>query len=115
VLFAQAVARRQTGDHVVEVKVYSPKGNLYQSISIPFTASAVAAGAERRLEGYPEPVAVQKLGPITVNGVNSMAVKVTLPVAGTPVVNNSLYGTWKVNAFVDGAATFCKGSFAITR
>ena len=30
-----------------------------------------------------------------------------LPVAGTTIVNNSLYGTWKAEAFFEGERTAC--------
>jgi hypothetical protein len=30
-----------------------------------------------------------------------------LPVAGTTIVNNSLYGTWKAEAYFEGERTAC--------
>ena len=69
------------GHHQLEFKVYTPKGHLYQSLS-----AAMAAGAanEEKRRGQKRTAAA------------------TLPVAGTTIVTNSLYGEWRVDAFLDG-------------
>jgi hypothetical protein len=71
------------GQHQVEFKVYTPKGHLYQSL--PATLSAPASSADRRARESAKRAAVA-----------------TLPVAGTTIVTNSLYGEWRVEAFLDG-------------
>jgi hypothetical protein len=106
VLFSPAAALRLTGHHVVEVKIYSPKGNLYQSISIPFSFDRNRP-LERRLDDYPEPVALRTPVARTYNRSRHYGVAVTLPVAGTPILNNSLYGLWTATAFIDGARSTC--------
>ena len=80
--------RKLTGQHELELKVYTPKGNLYQSMSIPFSADEEepATGRMRR---------------------RTKKVRATLPVAGTSIVTHSLYGKWKVEAFLDGADKRC--------
>jgi hypothetical protein len=71
------------GQHQVEFKVYTPKGHLYQTL--PATISAPASSADRRMRESPKRAAVA-----------------TLPVAGTTIVTSSLYGEWRVEAFLDG-------------
>ncbi len=71
------------GEHQLEFKVYTPKGHLYQSLTAPMSASAPKDGRRER-EG------------------NKQIASATLPVAGTTIVTSSLYGEWKVEAFVDG-------------
>ena len=71
------------GQHQLEFKVYTPKGHLYQGLLATMTAPA--ANADRRQRGSPKRTA-----------------SATLPVAGTTIVTNSLYGEWKVEAFLDG-------------
>jgi hypothetical protein len=107
VLFSPAAALRLTGHHVVEVRIYSPKGNLYQSISVPFSFDRTNRPRERRLDDYPEPVALRTPVARTYNRSRHYGVAVTLPVAGTPILNNSLYGLWTATAFIDGARSAC--------
>jgi hypothetical protein len=71
------------GQHQLEFKVYTPKGHLYQSLSA--TMNAPAASADRRKRESPKRTAAA-----------------TLPVAGTTIVTNSLYGEWRVEASLDG-------------
>ncbi len=71
------------GQHQVEFKVYTPKGHLYQSLTAMTASSAAAQGGRTR-------------------GGKKTAAAVMLPVAGTTIVTNSLYGQWKVEAFLDG-------------
>lgn len=84
------VSRKLTGNHALEFKIYTPNGNLYQSMKLQFDASqdpqssASARGSSRYHE------------------VNTL-----LPVAGTSIVSSSMYGTWKVEAFLDGADQRC--------
>jgi len=80
--------KKLTGQHELELKIFTPKGNLYQSMSIPFSADE------------PEAVTGRKRRKATKVGT-------TLPVAGTSIVANSLYGRWKVEAFLDGAEKRC--------
>ncbi len=83
------VSRKLTGQHSLEFKIYTPKGNLYQSMTLQFDADApIPEGARRRARRFQEVSAV-------------------LPVAGTSIVTSSMYGTWKVEAFLDGANRSC--------
>ena len=87
--FKTLVSRRLTGQHSLEFKVYTPKGNLYQSMTFQFDADApIPEDARRRTRRFQE-------------------VKAILPVAGTSIVTSSMYGIWRVEAFLDGANQRC--------
>ena len=84
------VSRKLTGHHSLEFKIYTPKGNLYQSMTLQFDADApIPEGARRRRSR------------------RFQEVNTVLPVAGTSIVTSSMYGTWKVEAFLDGDDRRC--------
>lgn len=96
------------GRRVLRLRVLMPKGALYQEISVPFALDPRASGGEEAvLEGFPRPVAVRPLQKTTDGRSTRWSVSATLPVAGTMVVENSLYGTWQVEAYLDGEKTPC--------
>lgn len=72
------------GQHQLEFKVFTPKGHLYQSL--PATMAAPTA-----IPGQPDRMSPKRTA------------EATLPVAGTTIVTNSLYGEWRVEAYFDGA------------
>jgi hypothetical protein len=71
------------GQHQMEFKVYTPKGHLYQNLPAAMSAPAPSGGGR------------QKQSP-------KRAFSALLPVAGTTIVTSSLYGQWRVEAFLDG-------------
>ena len=82
-------SRKLTGHHSLEFKIYTPKGNLYQSMTLQFDADApIPEGARRRSRRFQD-------------------VNAVLPVAGTSIVTSSMYGTWTVEAFLDGDERRC--------
>lgn len=117
IVFSKEIAAQFTNVHVVEFRIYTPQGNLYQSISIPMTSDATKAGQKHRVAGYPDLIPIQILQPITHGLGRGMMAKVTLPVAGTPIVNNSLYGTWSAAAVVEDEVAPCSTpvQFTITQ
>jgi len=107
IIFSKQVAKQFANAHNVEFRVYTPQGNLYQSISIPITNDPDRAGERHRIPGYPDLVPVQVLQSINHGNGKGMFATVTLPVAGTPIVSTSLYGEWKADAVVEDEATPC--------
>jgi len=107
IVFSPAVAAQFSNAHNVEFRVYTPSGNLYQSISIPITNDPKRAGERHRIPGYPDLVPVQVLQSINHGGGKGMFATVTLPVAGTPIVSNSLYGRWTADALVEDEIAPC--------
>ena len=104
------------GDHLIELKVFTPGGFLYQSMTVPFVGGAVQAPDEqhaaapqlRAVPGYPRPLKVQRLVPVRSSGrLTEYEVRARLPVAGTSITQSSIYGTWSVQAFLDGQAEPC--------
>jgi hypothetical protein len=98
------------GDHVLELKVYTPRKFLYRSISVPIALGAATSGAatqERKIDGYPHPQRVRRATHDTLAGADVQRIEVAFPVGGTDIVGSSLYGKWKVEPFLDGAANAC--------
>jgi hypothetical protein len=99
---------KPVGDHMVTLKVFTPKGHLYRQFDVP-----LASGMEKRspgarsLPGYPYPVPVQTTSALKVNKRKYESVDIPFPVAGSAIVTSSLYGRWNVEVFLDGAAEPC--------
>jgi hypothetical protein len=94
--------RRLAGPHTVQFKVYTPTGNLYQTFTVPFTGDAAPGNRRhglRRVHGFPRALQVQAMQS---TGDSGFFVKSVLPVAGTWITTNSLYGSWRVEAYLDG-------------
>lgn len=80
-------SRSSTPGPSLELKLFTPKGHLYQTLTapVPQRAGAGGAGRPRRFQ----------------------TITMRLPVAGTTIVNNSLYGKWTAAAYLDGGASPC--------
>ena len=117
------------GDHLMQFKVLTPGGFLYQVLTVPFVGTARASDASTRaahaasgaalrapgpppprfVPGYPRPLPVQRLVPVTgdIRTRVYYSVSATLPVAGTSITLSSLYGPWTVQAYLDGQSDPC--------
>ncbi len=103
------------GDHLMELKVFTPGGFLYQVIALPFVGAAPnargqqgAAPPPRVVPGYPRPLEVQRLVPVRGSATRGeLELRAHLPVAGTSITLSSIYGTWSVQTFLDGQAEPC--------
>jgi hypothetical protein len=103
------------GDHLMQLKVFTPGGFLYQVLTLPFVGATpnargheAAAPPPRVVPGFPRPLEVQRLVPV--RGSTSRAeyeLSARLPVAGTSITQSSIYGTWSVQVFLDGQAEPC--------
>ena len=125
--FGALLSSRLSGEHVLNLKVYTPRGHLYQQLDVPFrggvtngTASAeVASGRKmRRVDVYPQPQPEQELALArTPTGQRAYRVSTRLPVAGTSITASSLYGKWKVVPHLDGSLKACgaAGVFSIAQ
>jgi len=108
-----------SGDHLLRLKLRTPRGYLYQTITVPFrfeSASADRADEEREatrlVAGYPRPLAVQTLGEPTSprrrgTGVSLDQATARLPVAGTSISLGSLFGRWTVVPYLDDQTAPC--------
>jgi len=112
------------GDHLMQFKVFTPGGFLYQVIAVPFVGTAPAPDAPTRaarartesgpppprpVPGYPRPLPVQRLVPTAGDTRTRVhyGVSATLPVAGTSITLSSLYGRWTVQSYLDGQPAPC--------
>jgi hypothetical protein len=92
------IAPQVRGEHRLALKVFTPRGHLYQTLGVPFTASSLPSRGPR------PPSRTQK-------------VSARLPVSGTLIVTSSLYGRWRVVPYLDDATQPCgrEVRFEITR
>jgi hypothetical protein len=115
------------GEHLMQLKVITPGGFLYQVITLPFvgaaledarqqpgwTTSGTAARAAdppppRVVPGFPRPLETQRLVPVSGDGTRGQyELRARLPVAGTSITLSSLFGTWSVQPYLDGRAEPC--------
>ncbi|HEX8172989.1 MAG TPA: hypothetical protein VF824_20820 [Thermoanaerobaculia bacterium] len=116
VLFHPGTVKQYAGNHKVEVRIYTPRGHLYQSMTVPFTADASRKGSHVAIEGYPQTLETQLLEEVTTASGKQLRAFVRLPVAGTPIVTSSIYGTWSAQAYVDDAPIACSkpATFRVT-
>jgi hypothetical protein len=113
VVFDVKLASSIDGDHTVTIAVFLPEGHLYQSLSAPVTVGG--APGKRRVAGYPFAMDVQVARKVTAGAdAGKSQVSVTLPLAGTAIVSNSLYGTWQAQLYLDGAETPCADPVTFT-
>ena len=117
ILFSKSIAAQFDSVHMVEFRVYTPTGALYESIVIPMTTNQNRANERHRVPGYPDLVPVRVLESVNHGLGQGMFAKVKLPVAGTPIVSNSLYGAWKATALVEDEPSICAqpAEFTITQ
>jgi hypothetical protein len=94
------------GEHVVELRVFTPDAQLYRSMAVPFARGA-RPNAVRAVEGYARPVPQQALGQVSRGSRPFATVSAALPVGGTDIVSSGLYGRWRVEAYLDGAQGRC--------
>lgn len=95
-----------TGEHILELKLRTPRGHEYQTLTVPITTDGGERGAERKVSNYPRPLRVQVLES---EGRDSEGYRtqLSLPVAGTPIVSNALYGNWQIDVYLDGTLMAC--------
>jgi hypothetical protein len=81
--------------------------------SAPTRGGKAARGADplppRLVEGFPEPLAVQRLVPVRGDAADPTQYEVVarLPVAGTSITLSSLYGRWRVEPSLDAQPGPC--------
>ncbi len=85
-LVFQAKVRPQVrGSHTLELRLFTPRGHLYQTLSLSFDVRLTRG---RRL---PRP----------------LVLSARLPVSGSFIMTSALYGRWRVVPFLDGAPQPC--------
>jgi len=96
---------------VFTLKVLSPSGFLYRAIDVPVApVEGKRPTGSMRLDGYPYPVPIRGAARSTAAGVEVWVADVAFPVAGTTIVTSGLYGTWRIEAWSEGALRACPGT-----
>lgn len=76
------------GPGTLYLRLFTPRGHLYQTLIVPYTVP--------RVGGAPFPARLVRT-----------AIDATLPVAGTSIMTDGLYGQWVVEPWLGGATTPC--------
>lgn len=92
-----------SGDQVVVVKFFTPRGHLYQEVTLPIRDTP----QEVALPGFAWPLPAQVPVRVEVAGRPVSRIATTLPVGGTSIVAASLFGTWGIEAYLNGEARPC--------
>ncbi len=117
VLFTPGMAKQLSGPHTVELRIINPRGNLYESKTIPVSSSKDLVGTDTSVPGYPWPMKVKGLQPAAWRNGNYSAATFRLAVGGTLITRNSMYGRWTAELVVDGERLKCgrEAAFDITQ
>jgi hypothetical protein len=117
--------RMQTlrGDHLLHLKLFTPRGYLYQTMTVPFhfdarrpRRPAGEPAPAMRVAGFPRALPIQSLEAPSRARPAADRVTARLPVAGTSIALGSLLGRWTAVPYLDDAAEPCgrAGTFVIT-
>ena len=99
------------GPHLLELKLYTPHGHLYQVFPVAFegavSSQGVVAPQAAWQAAYRDGLPLRPAPLVQADRATRQRVVATLPVAGTSIVAASLFGRWRVDAHLDGAAESC--------
>jgi hypothetical protein len=118
---------RISGDHVLRLKLFTPRGYLYQEITVPFHREPSRSGEDngkgkgkrkgrdevqgfeptRMVPGFPRPLKVQRTEGVWSGRNRFDQVTARLPVAGTSITLGSLFGRWTVVPYLDDETAPC--------
>ena len=104
--FTLSFKDKTAAGHVAQLRLFTPDGNLYRAMAQPIAAPNVARG-RRAVAGYPRPLAEQPLRARGSGSAIRYEVDFAFPVGGTDIVSTGLYGSWKVEPYLDDAAAPC--------
>jgi hypothetical protein len=93
------------GEHLVELRVFTPDAQLYRSVAMPVARGP--ASPVRAVDGYPHPLEQKALRQVSRGRSLFAAASTTLPVGGTDIVSSGLYGRWRVESYLDGGEERC--------
>lgn len=96
------------GDHLVELRLNTPAGHHYQTLTAPVTTTTKRTPTTRRVPGYPRPLPEKVLQPAVHAGLDDpLLLVLSLPVAGTPMISSGLYGDWQIEVLLDDQPMDC--------
>ena len=100
-----AVLRRPDDHGVVKLKLFTPSGYLYQTLSVPFVTDAGGSPQALHVDGSSRASVEQKAERLASG--TDYRVEGRVPVAGTLITNEGLFGRWTVEPWLEGAAAPC--------
>lgn len=101
-----------SGFHILELVIANPNGHHYQTLVAPITGDPGLEGRLTKIPSYPNPIPAQLVSVSRTPGGEPGTATLRLPVAGTPILSNSLYGEWRYTARLDGEEIDCEGPTA---
>jgi hypothetical protein len=104
-----------SGNETLRLKLYTPRGYLYQEMTLPFYRTPQSKKERKRnpyeatrvVSGFPQPLDVQMARNVRTGRKRYLQVTTRLPVAGTSISLGSLYGSWTVVPFLNDNAAPC--------
>jgi len=102
------------GFHLLELILTNPNGHHYQTFAAPITGEPGMEGRLTKIPGYPNLVPAQLVSASKGPDGQPGSATLRLPVAGTPILSNSLYGVWRYAARLDGEEIDCEGLTTFT-
>jgi hypothetical protein len=105
--FDVTLAGELEGEHILELAAYTPNGHLYQVLTTPISTAPDRAGLPIRVVGYPDPLPTQHLQAERPGEDLASSATFRLPVAGTAIISNSLYGRWTIRLRLDHQWIIC--------
>jgi hypothetical protein len=84
---------------VVKLKLFTPQGHLYQTLAVPFVTGGGGAPQARHVDGSSRSVLEQRAVPAAAGA--DYRVEARLPVAGTLIVSEGLFGRWTVEPWLN--------------
>ena len=106
-----------SGNHLLHLKLYTPRGYLYQTITVPFHRQPRRAEKPHNEElkyeptrvvpGFPRALDVKTTKRVRKGRRRFDQVTARLPVAGTSITLGSLFGRWTVVPFLDDGTAPC--------
>jgi len=101
---------RLSGEHTLRLKLFTPRGYLYQEIAVPVSAGSASPRRQGGGRDGVSPAATRRAGggDREDHGRRRLTpVRARLPVAGTAITVGSLLGRWRVVPYLDDQRTPC--------
>ena len=99
----ETLIRRTDGHGTLYLRIFNPRGNLYQTLTLPYVARAATAGAP----AAPVPGREQVAVPVASGRLVRYRVEARLPVAGSTIMTDALYGQWRAEPWLAGGLSAC--------
>jgi hypothetical protein len=107
VVFEVEIENGSPGEHRVELEIYTPNGHVYRVLASVITIAAAKDGSEVPVAALASLSSPGRSNRMFGDSNAANGVVLDLPVAGTLIVTNSLYGIWEVKPSLGGESAAC--------